>query len=299
MIRISSVLLVIWLAATLSFLLLHVIPGDPAEAALSQTIVSEQALEIRREALGLNLPLGAQYWRFLTKAVSGNFGVSWVTGQSVSLMIAQQIVPTLQLALIGMCVTVILGGILGFVAGASQFAITRGVSMGFIGMLIAVPIMFSATILLWVLDTFGGSFQVSVQGGTLLPALVVGAAGAGTLALPISLRLWEIENEQFILAARARGASRSRLVARHMAPHAVLAGLDIAALMIGYLIGGTVVTEMIFARPGLGRTLLSAVLNQDIPVVQAVVVLSAVVYGAVNIAADILRGWIDPRVRIS
>ncbi len=298
--RLAGVLLSLWAAVTLVFFAANIIPGDPAEAALAQSTASEDVLERRREALGLNDPLGMRYLRYIGGLAGGDLGVSWSLGQGVGELIAGQFAPTLALAVAGLGVAVVVGGGLGLGAALGEETWLGEVSRGATGLLLSVPVMVSGTLLIWVfsvlLDLFPATGQ-GTPGQLVLPALAVGLNTSAGLARTVEAGVRAVAQEPFLLLARAKGLRRWQVLSRHALRVGLLPTLDLIALQSGFLLGGTVVTEIVFSRQGLGRLLLFAVLDKDLPVVQGIVVLAAVVYGVLNLAADIAKAWLDPRIR--
>lgn len=298
--RLAGVLLSLWVAVTLVFLAMHIVPGDPAEAALAQSTASQDVLERRREALGLDDPLAVQYVRYLSNLVQGDLGVSWMAGQPVSLLIGQEIGATARLAAAAMAVALAVGGLLGVTAALGEGSLLGEASRSVTGLLLSVPVMVSGTLLIWVFAVLLNLLPATGQGTPaqlVLPALVVGLNASAGIARTVEAGVGQVRDELFMLLAKAKGLSEWQAIVRHALRVGLLPTLDIAALQFGFLLGGAVVTEIVFARQGLGRLLLFAVLDKDLPVVQGIVVLSAVVYGLLNLAADIGKASLDPRTR--
>src|SRR5690606_29945129 len=221
-------------------------------------------------------------------------------GQGVGELIAGQFAPTLALAVAGLGVAVVVGGGLGLGAALGEETWLGEVSRGATGLLLSVPVMVSGTLLIWVfsvlLDLFPATGQ-GTPGQLVLPALAVGLNTSAGLARTVEAGVRAVAQEPFLLLARAKGLRRWQVLSRHALRVGLLPTLDLIALQSGFLLGGTVVTEIVFSRQGLGRLLLFAVLDKDLPVVQGIVVLAAVVYGVLNLAADIAKAWLDPRIR--
>lgn len=298
--RLAGILLTLWAAVTLVFLAIYIVPGDPAEAALLQSTASQDVIEQRREALGLDDPIYVQYVRYLSGLVRADLGVSWSAGQPVSLMIRQQIGPTARLALASMVVAVVAGVALGVAASLGEGRWLGELSHGLTGLLLSVPVMFSGTVAIWVGAVVLGVLPATGQGTPaqlVMPALVVGLNVAAGISRTVEAGIGQVRHEPFVLLAKAKGLNARQAGIRHALRVGLLPTLDVVALQFGFLLGGAVVTEIVFARQGLGRLLLFAVLDKDLPVVQGIVVLSAVVYGVLNLLADIGKAWLDPRIR--
>lgn len=299
--RLFSVAVVAWAAATLTFFVLQVIPGDPVAAAMAEANATDDMLAQRRAALGLDLPLPLQYSRYLLNLLQGNLGVSWYGGESIALLLQAYAPPTLNLALGGVSIAVVLGVSLGMlsVAGGQRWQgqIVRNV----IGIILSTPVMFSGTLLIWVFAIWLSVFPGTGQGDLshlILPALAVGLTSAGGIARSLDTSVSATLGEPFIQTARAKGLKRWQTLWRHALRVGALPVVDMIALQFGYLAGGAVITESVFARSGLGRLLVDAVLRKDLPVVQGVILVSALAYGLVNLLADIFHAWLDPRLQI-
>lgn len=298
--RLAAVLLTLWAAVTIVFFAIQIVPGDPAEAALSQSTASQDVLERRREALGLDRPLPAQYARYLTNLLRGDLGLSWVAGQPVGVLIGQQMAPTARLALASLAVAVVVGGALGLASAIADGHWLGVLSHGLTGLLLSVPVMFTGTLFIWLFAVQADVFPATGQGTPaqlVLPALVVGLNASAAISRTVEAGVSQVQSQPFMLLARAKGLSAWQAGLRHALRVGLLPTLDIVALQFAFLLGGTVVTEIVFSRQGLGRLLLFSVLNKDLPVVQGIVVLSAVAYGVLNLAADVAKAWLDPRIR--
>ncbi len=297
--RLAASLVTAWAAATLVFLAIHVLPGDPAVAALQQSTATERVLEQRRAALGLDRPLAVQYLEYWESLARGDTGVSWATGQPVSVMLAHQLPATVSLAGGGLIVATIIGLFLGITSAAASRGAEKLAARLMAGLLLAVPVTVTGTLVILVFGVIlGGSSDGGNHAttGLLLPSLVVGLSTAGSIARAADAGLSQALHEPFFRAALARGLPRSRAVRRHGLRIGLLPLLDLLALQFGYLLSGAVVTEVLFARQGVGRLLLAAVLARDLPVVAAIVLLAALAYSLLNLLADTLRVLLDPRL---
>ncbi len=298
--RSLGVLLSVWVAVTLVFGAMQIVPGDPAEAALSQSTASYDVLERRRAEMGLDQPLVKQYARYLLNLASGHLGVSWSGGQPVELLIRQELPPTVELAVCAMLVAIGTGLLLGLAGGMGQGHWIGGMCRSLVAFLLSFPVMFSGTLAIWLFAVTLGWLPATGQGTAvhvILPACVVGLSVSGGIARTIDASVSDALHEPFMLLAYAKGLTRLRAVWRHALRVGLLPILNVIAVQTGFLLGGTVVTESVFARQGIGRLLLVAVLDKDLPIVQGVVALSAVVYGLLNLLADVAHAVLDPRVR--
>ena len=296
--RLVGALIVVWGAATLAFLVLHLVPGDPVDIMLGvQSTVSETVRENIRAELGLNEPLLPQYLAYLGRVVTGDFGMSYRLQKPVTQVIGEQLMPSMQLA--GAAIVLALAIALA-IALAARGRIARSIA-SFIELLaISSPTFWTGLLLLTIF-----SFQLRwfpVTGGQGLNALVLPAL---TLALPIAGILSQVlrhglesaQAQPFVDSARARGLSYAELLGRHTLRHAALPAATLTAYIVGGLLGGTVIIEQLFGRPGIGRVTLEAINNRDIPVVMALVIFAAIVFVVVNLIVDAVTPLLDPRLK--
>ena len=298
--RLTSIILVLWAAATLSFLAIHLLPGDPATQILVRAGASQQAIAVRRAQIGWDRPLTEQYARFMWKVARLDLGESWITGRRVTQMLSEAALPTLELALAAMLVAILVGAGLGTLSASFRgtWVDSTGMILALLG--VSTPVAWSGLLALMVFSAVL-SWLPSSGGGDALqltwPAIVLGLASAGAIARLTRAGLLDVLTEPYIIVARSKGLPGWLVLARHVWPMALPPVLAVIALQFGFLLGGAAVTEAVFARQGLGRLVVEAVLSQDLPVVQGVVLLSATAYSLVNLAADALQWLLDPRVR--
>jgi peptide/nickel transport system permease protein len=302
--RLLTMLPVLWAAATLTFFAVHLAPGDPATAQLAQSGASAAAIKERQTALGLDKPLEDQYAHYFWGLLRGDLGRSWYSNRPVSHIIGDALPPTLALTLAATGVSLIIGLTLGTAAAVArhyrghEWLDTVCMTLALSGL--STPVAFSGLVAILIFSLTLHWLPATGQGGLrhlLLPALVLGWAGSGSLARLTRDRLLDVLEQPYIAAARARGVPGVRLIKRHSARVALPDLMTVLALQVGFLLAGTVITESVFARRGLGRVAVEAVLNQDLPVVQGVVLLGALVYTLTNLFADSTRLWLDPRLR--
>lgn len=288
----------VWLAATLAFFALRVLPGDAVTTQMRESGASAEMIEARRAALGLDEPILAQYGRFLSGLVRGDLGVSLQDGRTVREIIEQQLVPTVSLALSALLISAVAGIGLGLLAAAQApklFSLFGFLARFFLDISLSVPLYWTGTLAIYVVT------QLAVQGlpvsGLLLPALVLGLSGAGAVGQVVRAGVRDTLQQDFVRTARAKGLREMHVLLRHVLRASLLPVIAVIALQAGFLLGGVVITESLFVRPGIGRVLLNAVLRQDYPLVQGIVVLGAMIYILVNTLADVLYLVFDPRVQ--
>jgi peptide/nickel transport system permease protein len=286
--------------ATLVFLLIHFIPGDPAQAMLGEG-ASQEEIEQLRTRLGLDRPLIVQYGAFLSGVMRGDLGVSLRNDQPVARQIVQRMPATAELAFASMGVAVLVALPLGIVAAVWRgTAIDVGaMTLSLLG--ISIPNFWLGPLMAIVFAVQLGWLPVGGSGTPahlVLPAITLGAALAAILARMTRASLLEELSEPYVLAARARGVSRSRAVLHHAFRNSLIPIVTILGLQFGVVLTGAVITETIFAWPGIGRLLIQSIGFRDYPTVQGCVLLIAVTYVGVNLLTDLTYGFLDPRIRV-
>jgi ABC-type dipeptide/oligopeptide/nickel transport system permease component len=285
--------------ATLVFSLIHLVPGDPVQAMLGET-ASPQDVAVLRGRLGLDRPLLTQYGAFLTGLAVGNLGRSLRTNQPVTAAIAERLPATLELAAAAMAVAVLFAIPLGILAAArAGTAIDHlATTAALVG--ISVPNFWLGPLLAILFSIMLGWLPVSGRGTLahlVLPAITLGAPLAAVLARMTRASLIEELSELYVLAARARGVSVRRAVLRHAFRNSLIPIVTVLGLQAGAVLTGAVITETIFAWPGVGRLLIQSINFRDYPLVQGCILLIAVTYVAVNLLTDLAYGLLDPRIR--
>lgn len=295
---IVSGMLSVWLGVTIVFFALRLLPGDALQAQLSMSGASQDVVEMRRAAQGLNEPVVSQYIRYLTELLRGNMGRSLSSGETVADALARSLPYTSNLAVGAGTVAAGLGIGLG-VAGAHNNRVISTGARGLISLSLSVPIYWSGIIVIYLVSV-RLALLPAVGGGSaahlILPISVLGFHTAGAIARITLASVRSAAQAEFTLTARAKGLNEWHVMTRHILPVGLLPVVSTLALQIGFLLGGTVVTESMFVRPGIGRLLLDAVIKQDYPVVQGVVLFSAVAYVLVNTVTNLLYDYLDPRV---
>jgi peptide/nickel transport system permease protein len=285
--------------ATLVFSLIHLIPGDPAQAMLGES-APEADIAALRTQLGLDRPLLEQYADFLGGVIRGDLGTSLRTGTSVRTQIAERLPATIELAFAAMLVAVAVALPLGVAAAA-----WRGTAIDHSAMAIAmagmsIPNFWLGPLLAIVFAVELGWLPVSGRGGfehLVLPAISLGLALAAMLARMTRAALLEELREPYVRAAQARGISRARAVIVHALRNSLIPVVTILGLQFGAVLTGAVITETIFAWPGIGRLLIQSIGFRDYPLVQGCILFIAATYVAVNLITDLAYGLLDPRIR--
>lgn len=285
--------------ATLVFSLIHLVPGDPAQAMMGDGASPQDIAELRK-SLGLDQPLLTQYVTFLRHAITGDLGTSFRTGQPVTMMIAERVPATAELAIAAMVVAIVVAIPLGVIA-----AVRRGTPIDYGAMTFAlagvsIPNFWLGPVLAIVFAVELGWLPVSGRGTLahlVLPAVSLGLALAAILARMTRASLLDELNELYVRAARARGVSQRATITTHALRNSLIPIVTIVALQFGVVLTGAVITETIFAWPGIGRLLIQSIGFRDYPMVQGCILLIAVTYVTVNLVTDLMYGVLDPRIR--
>lgn len=300
--RIGQALIVLWAAFTLSFVLLQAMPGDAVlikflnpEYGLSP----EQIAEIRA-SYAVDSPVIAQYVHTLSNFLQGNFGYSVHSGVPVAAQLAANLPATLKLSLLGFVAAAVLAGLIALTASLAAFTWLRNLIQALPSLFISIPV-FWLGIMLIQLFSFRLKLVPVINPGPweslVLPVLTLAVPISAPLAQILIRNLDEIQTRPFVSVARAKGASRGRVLWRHVARNAVLPVLTIAGVLFGELVAGAVVTETVFGLNGIGGLTEEAVSNQDLAVLQAIVVISATVFVLINLIVDLAFPLLDPRLR--
>lgn len=297
--RLALTLPVLLGVATLVFALIHFIPGDPAQAMLGET-ASEQDVQALRQRLGLDRPLVEQYASFLSGVARGDLGTSLRTNEPVASAIIDRLPATLELAAAAMLVAIGVAIPLGIIAAVKRgtFVDHLATTLALSG--ISIPNFWLGPLLAILFAVELGWLPVSGRGTLahlVLPAISLGAALAAILARMTRASLLEELREPYVQAALARGASRVRAVLRHGFRNSLIPVVTIVGLQFGAVLTGAVITETIFAWPGVGRLLIQSIGFRDYPLVQGCILFIATTYVAMNLVTDLVYGVLDPRIR--
>ena len=297
--RVAGAAAVMLIVATLAFAEVQLIPGDPAEAALGGpgSQASAEALAAARAEFGLDRPILVQYFDFLWRLVRGDLGVSYSQRIPVAQVLQHAIGPTLALAGLSLAVAWLIALVSVFVASGTSRA-GRAVTSALDLVAAAMPNFWLAGLLVLLFTSVLGWLPAVSTGGftgIILPALALAIPTAGFIAQVCRAGVDVARDAPFVESARARGETESGVRLRHILRHGIVPGLNMTAWALGSLLGGAAVIEVIFARPGLGRTLVNAVTVRDIPVVLGVVLFAALAYVVVTLVTDLTIARVDPR----
>lgn len=300
--RLGQALLVLWATFTLAFILLQLLPGDAVLIKLQDPTLGLAADQIQQlqQAYGADAPLLSQYGTALNELLHGQLGLSLQSGVPVTDLLAENLPPTLRLALVGLIAAIVVAFVLASISFLIPFRWLRVALQSLPSLWVSIPAFWLGTVLIQMFSFQLGWVPIIAPSdlqGLLLPAI--------TLALPISAPLAQIlirsieqvRTQPFIAVAYAKGLPHYRVLWHHILGNALLPTLTIGGLLFGELLAGALVTETVFGRSGLGQLTQEAVNAQDSSVLQAIVILSALAYTVINIFIDILYPWLDPRLQ--
>jgi peptide/nickel transport system permease protein len=299
--RIGQAVLVLWAAFTISFLLLQVLPGDAIMIKFQSPdlgLSPEQIAQIRA-SYGADGPIWQQYVHAIGNFLSGNLGYSVQAGVPVSEQLATSLPPTLRLAILGFLLASVIAVLIAFLSNLTSLSWLRSTLQALPSLFSAIPTFWLGIVLIQIVSFRLKLIPVINPGewqGLILPVITVSIPISAPLAQILIRSIDEVQAQPFIAVARAKGASRSRVLWQHVARNAILPTLTIAGILLGKLLVWAIVTETVFGLNGIGTLTQQAVSNEDTPVLQAIVVLSATAFVAINLLVDLLYPLLDPRL---
>jgi glutathione transport system permease protein len=298
--RLTHLIPVLVGVSVIVFLMIHLIPGDPA-VLIAGIDATEQDVAVVRESLGLDQPLVVQYGEFLGRIAVGDFGKSFRTGRPVIEEIGFRYWNTMILGLSA----VLFGTLLGIATGILTAVYRNGwfdsivLAVSLLG--ISIPSFFLGLSLMLLFSVYLGWLPLTGMESwknLILPALTLGIPNAAIISRITRSSLVEVLNQDYVRTARAKGVKESIVVGRHAVRNALIPVVTVVGLQMGYLLGGAVVTETVFAWPGIGRLIVQSIAGRDFPVVQASVLLLALTFVMINLLTDVLYRVLDPRIKL-
>ena len=284
----------------LIFSIMHLIPGDPLDYMLRGRPVTPETLELMKEKLGLKLPLHVQYLRYMGGLLRGDWGESIRTKVPVLTELSTRYVNTLQLAVLGIAISLLIGIPLGVIAAVKQNSVFDYLSM--IGALfgVSIPGFWFAIVLIMMFSV--GLHWLPASGNDsvlcyIMPALTVGLGGTGFVARLTRSSMLEVLRQDYVRTARAKGLRERIVVYKHALKNAIIPVITMVGIQFGYLLGGTVIIEMVFAWPGIGRLLVVAVWAHDIPVIQGCALSFTLIFILISLTVDIAYAYLNPQIR--
>lgn len=281
------------------FAMVRLIPGDPAQVIAGEQATRETVEAVRR-SLGLDQPIPVQYARFLIDLLSGDMGRSVRTYRPVVRELADRFPNTIELTLAAMLVASLIGITAGVVSATRQNRWPDTLSMLLALGGVSIPVFWLGLMLILLFSVILGWFP-PVGRGTwaqlVLPSITLGAASAAIVARMTRSSLLEVLRQDFVMTARAKGLAERLVIYKHALKNAMIPVVTVLGLQFGTLLSGAVLTETVFAWPGIGRLIVESILARDYPVVQGAVLLTALTFVFVNLAVDLLYSVLDPRIR--
>ena len=299
--RIIFAIPVILGVATLVFLMLHLIPGDPIATFFAQEAMTQSQIDTIRDRLCLNDPPAVHSGRFIWNALHGDLGRSLRGGQTVVSLIAEQFPYTLELALWGMLMATVLGFGLGILAGVRYNTWVDSIVMGISVAGVSIPgfwiglmmIFFFSVRMHWLPSSGVGTWKHAV-----MPVIAIGVAEMAVIARMTRSNLVEVMQQDYVRTARSKGLREGVVILKHVLKNALIPTVTIMGVQLGHLLGGTVIIETVFARPGIGRLAVHSIIYKDFPIAQGCVLVTAAIYVFSNILVDISYAVFDPRIKL-
>ncbi|PAB58565.1 nickel ABC transporter permease [Anaeromicrobium sediminis] len=282
------------------FTMLHITPGDPARMALGEQ-APQEAVDKLREEMGLNDPFFVQFGRYVYKGVfEQDLGRSYITKRPVSQEIMNVFPTTLKLSALSMVIAVILGIPFGIISAVKQYSTFDSIVLIFAMIGISMPVFWLGILMILLfsvkLGLLPSSGFYSVK-HMILPSVVLGAQSVAIITRMTRSSMLEVIRQDFIRTVRAKGQRERKVIMRHALRNALIPVITVAGVQFGYLLGGAVLTEVIFSIPGVGRLMVESIKMRDYPIVQAGVLYIAVAFSFVNLMVDLLYAYVDPRIK--
>lgn len=305
--RLLALLPVLLIVATVGFFLIYLTPGDPAAVMLGPDATNED-LDNLRHLMGLDRPLAVQLARWYGRTLRGDLGYSIFLQRPVLQAIYERLEPTVLLTAMSLLIAIAIGIPAGVVAAVRRNSWLDQLSMGIALFGVSVPNFWLGLNLILFFSVYLGLFPVagyvpvdqSVYGALrslTLPAVTLGISASALIARMTRSSMLEVLGQDYIRTARAKGNEERRVISRHALRNAMIPTVTVIGLALGGLLAGAIVTETVFALPGVGRLVISSVLRRDYPVVQGVLMFIAAIYVFVNLLIDVLYVYLDPRVK--
>lgn len=297
--RLLGLVPTMFLVTVCVFFFVHLLPGDPAQLATGPE-ADEETVRMVREHLGLDRPLPEQFVLFVKKTVTGDFGISIRSQRPVIDEVADRFGPTLLLTVAAMAWAVVFGLLIGIVSAVKRGRWPDRLGMAFAVSGISMPPFALGILLMEVFSVWLGWFPtVGAESWRhyVLPSITLGAGVAAVMARFTRSALIEVLSEDYVRTARAKGLPARQVLSRHALRNALIPVVTMMGLQFGFLLGGSIVVEKVFNWPGMGRLLVDAVEMRDYPVMQTCVLLFSMEFLLINLAVDLLYGWLNPSIR--
>jgi peptide/nickel transport system permease protein len=299
--RFGRLLLTVLIISTIVFLVIRVIPGDPA-LVIAGIDASESDIEDIRAKLGMDKPILQQYGEWIWNIARLDFGNSMISGQPVTQLIFERFPLTLALALLGLVISILISIPLGVVSAVKRWSFWDYLGMAFSQIGMAIPSFWLGILLLLLLSVKVQLFPLFGSGTLkhlILPAVSLGVARAAVLLRLTRASMVEELSKEYVVAARSKGLTERMVNYKHALKNALLPVITIAGIQLGYMLGGAIIIEQVFSLPGLGRLFLFGIYQRDFPLIQGGVVFVAFIFSFINFAVDMLYSIVNPKIRTS
>jgi peptide/nickel transport system permease protein len=298
--RVLQMIPTVLVVTVLVFLMLQLVPGDPASVFLGEKRSTPELLAQVRHEMGLDRPLYVQYFSYLWGVLHGDFGKSLFNRQPVLGQILAALPPTLELALTSLLISTVLGTVLGIVSALKHNTWIDTLSMGFALIGVSMPVFWMGLLMILIFSVRLKWFPPLGNGGLdrlVLPAMALGLLSSATLARVVRSSMLDVLSEDYVRTARAKGLRERGVVIRHALRNALIPAITVLGIQFGALLSGAVITETIFARKGLGRMYVESILNKDMPMIQGLTLMLAFWVMITNIIVDLSYAVLEPRIR--
>jgi len=299
--KFGRLILTVLLISTIVFVVIRVIPGDPA-LVIAGIDSSQSDIDAIRVKLGTDKPIFSQYVQWVWDVLRFNFGDSMISGQPVTRLILERFPLTLSLALLGILISIIIAIPLGVISAVKRWSFWDYTGMGFSQIGMAVPSFWLGILLLLLFSVKIKLFPLFGSGSfkhLILPAISLGIARAAVLLRLTRASMAEELSKEYVVTARSKGLTERMVNYKHALKNALLPVITIAGIQLGYMLGGAIIIEQVFSLPGLGRLFLFAIYQRDFPLIQGGVIFVAFIFSLINFVVDMLYSLLNPKIRVS
>jgi peptide/nickel transport system permease protein len=298
--RITQALFILFGVSFITFLLLYILPADPAVQIAGRSATPETVASIRAQ-LGLDQPLFVQYFNYMTNLLQGDFGRSYLQKSEVSELIASRLGPSLSLMFFAIAIELLIGLLAGIIAAMNRGKALDKTLMVLSFIAVSAPQFIVSILILYIFAVKLGWFPIGGYGDPIhyvLPALTLGLLGSGWYSRVMRSSMLDVLRQDYIRTARAKGAPVTRIIRVHAFKNAILPIIAMIGLDIGIFMGGIVVVESVFGWPGIGQLAWQAIQRVDIPIIMGVTLVSAIAIVIGNLIADLIAPFVDPRIKL-
>jgi ABC-type dipeptide/oligopeptide/nickel transport system permease component len=299
--RILQIIPVLIGVTLLLFILLYIIPEDPARLIL-QKGATEQALENLRVKMGIDKPLYVQYWRYVAQLARGDLGMSYRFRRSVNSILADHYPNSIKLALAAICIEIVIGIMAGIISAVKRYSFWDTLVTVSTTIAVCVPVFWLGMLLQIIFGLKLGILPMSGMGDGslryyLLPSITLASVSTAYVARMTRSSMLEVMSNDYIVTAYSKGLTNSRVIGKHALKNALIPVVTLIGLDLGALMGGAILTETVFSWPGVGRVIYLAILQRDAPVVIGGTLILVLIFVFINLVVDIIYAWLDPRIR--